>query len=162
MGKIILLCGKICSGKSSYAASIKTDTTVILSCDELMLQLFDECLGEGHNRMLEKCRNYLLDLAEQISAAGPDVILDFGFWDKAQRQSVRERFRAKGIETELHYVRVSNEVWIQQIKDRNAAALSGTAGRIYYVDDNMKRIFDEAFEEPSAEEIDILAGRRSD
>ena len=160
MAKIILLCGKICSGKSTYAASIKTDSTVILSCDDLMLQLFDECLGEAHSHVLVKCQKYLFNLSEQIAAAGTDVILDFGFWSRAQRQEAKDRFHAKGIEVELHYIRVNNEVWLQQIDDRNKAALSGTAGRVYFVDDNMKRIFDEAFEEPTAEEIDILAGRR--
>jgi len=162
MAKIILLCGKICSGKSTYAASIKTDTTVILSCDDLMLQLFDECLGDAHKLILAKCQKYLFNLAEQIAAAGSDVILDFGFWSRAQRQEAKDRFRARGIETELHYIRIDNQVWMQQIDNRNKAALNGTAGRVYFVDDNMKRLFDEAFEEPTAEEIDILAGRRKD
>ena len=160
MAKIILLCGKICSGKSTYAASIKTDSTVILSCDDLMLQLFDECLGDAHRNISEKCQKYLFDLAEKIAKAGADVILDFGFWSRASRQEAKDRFRASGIETELHYIRVDNEVWLQQIDDRNKAALSGTAGRVYFVDDNMKRLFDTEFEEPSAEEVDILAGRR--
>ena len=160
MAKIILLCGKICSGKSTYAASIKTDSTVILSCDDLMLQLFDECLGDAHRNISEKCQKYLFDLAEKIAIAGADVILDFGFWSRASRQEAKDRFRASGIETELHYIRVDNEVWLQQIDDRNKAALSGTAGRVYFVDDNMKRLFDTEFEEPSAEDVDILAGRR--
>ena len=157
MPKIILLCGKICSGKTRYAASIKTDTSVILSCDELMLSLFDECLGEeNHKLVLEKCQRYLFDLTEQILGAGADVILDFGFWSKAQRQATRDRFRDKGFDTELHYIKVDNQVWLQQIEDRNKIARSGTASRLYFVDDNMKILFDAAFEEPSAEETDIL------
>jgi len=163
MPKIILLCGKICSGKSRYAASIKTDTSVILSCDELMLQLFDECLGEEHHKqILGKCQKYLYDLAEQIAGAGADVILDFGFWSKEQRQEIRDRFRDKGFDTELHYIKVDRQVWLQQIDDRNNAARSGAPGRIYFVDDNMKRLFDAAFEEPSAEETDILVRRSKD
>lgn len=162
MAKIILLCGKICSGKSTYAASIKTDTTVILSCDDLMLRLFDECLGDSHRIIMAKCQKYLFDLAEKISKTGADVILDFGFWSRASRQEAKDRFRAKGIETELHYIRIDNQVWLQQIDNRNKAALDGTAGRVYFVDDNMKRLFDAEFEEPSAEEVDILASRRKD
>lgn len=36
MAKIIVICGKICCGKSYYANQIKEkENTVILSCDEL-------------------------------------------------------------------------------------------------------------------------------
>lgn len=42
MDEIILLCGKICSGKSTDANKNKIKyNAVILSCDELMLELFD-------------------------------------------------------------------------------------------------------------------------
>ena len=41
MGKAILICGKICSGKSTYAARLKKETNaVLLSVDEIMLDLF--------------------------------------------------------------------------------------------------------------------------
>ena len=40
MAKVILLCGKICCGKSSYAGRIrKENCAAVLSVDEIMLLL---------------------------------------------------------------------------------------------------------------------------
>lgn len=45
MPKVIMLCGKICSGKSFYAEQLKNRINgIVLSCDDLMLTLFDEQL----------------------------------------------------------------------------------------------------------------------
>ena len=42
----ILLCGRICAGKTTYAKRLgKTRGAVCLSCDELMLALFGQQLG---------------------------------------------------------------------------------------------------------------------
>ena len=47
MAKVIMLCGKICSGKSTYANSIsKQEKAVILSVDEITLALFGQYTGE--------------------------------------------------------------------------------------------------------------------
>lgn len=45
MAKIIAICGKICCGKTYYANQIKEkENAVILSCDELTKDLFDNDL----------------------------------------------------------------------------------------------------------------------
>ena len=68
MTKIILLCGEICSGKSTYANKIKLKyNAVILSCDELMLELFEEQLGNNHRIILQKVKNYLYQYSQCIS-----------------------------------------------------------------------------------------------
>lgn len=156
MARIILLCGKICSGKSTYANKIKNEyNAVILSCDELMLELFEEQLGDQHNIILQKAQNYLFQLAEQIVLTNTNVILDFGFWTRADRQRVKLYFTNKGIITELHFVRVQQEMWLQNIKKRNENPQNSN-GKSYYIDDNMKQLFSEQFEEPDNSEIDIL------
>lgn len=156
MGKIVLLCGKVCSGKSTYANRIRDKyNAVILSCDELMLSLFKEQLGEGHEQILKKTQSYLYRLAERIARTGTTVILDFGFWSCAERQEIRDIFRHKNIATELHYVKVSPEAWLKNIKKRNEDAKSRQENS-YYIDENMKRLFDIRFQEPAESEIDVL------
>lgn len=50
-GKVILICGKIGSGKSHYAAKLKNKmNALILSCDELAHTLFPSGLGGQHER----------------------------------------------------------------------------------------------------------------
>ena len=52
MAKAMLICGRICSGKSHYAALLHDrENAVILSCDELTFALFDGQLGEAHDRI---------------------------------------------------------------------------------------------------------------
>lgn len=137
-----------------YANNIKQRyNAVILSCDELMLELFDEQLGDKHSLILNKVKHYLYQLAEQIVITGTNVILDYGFWTLSERQSVKQYFSEKGIITELHYVRVQPELWLLNIKKRNE---SSHDTKSYYIDENMKKLFLETFEEPSSEEIDLL------
>lgn len=156
MAKIILLCGKICSGKSTYANNIKQRyNAVILSCDELMLGLFDEQLGDNHHNILNKVKNYLYQLAEQIVITDTNVILDFGFWTLSERQNIKQYYAEKGIITELHYVRVQPEVWLYNIEKRNGSS-HDTKVKSYYIDENMKQLFSKMFEEPGSGEIDIL------
>ena len=45
--KVYLICGKICIGKSFYVNKIKSETgAVVLSCDELTSDLFDNNMTE--------------------------------------------------------------------------------------------------------------------
>jgi predicted kinase len=156
MAKIFLLCGRICSGKSTYANEIKQKyNAVILSCDELMLELFEEQLGDRHNTVLNKAKKYLYQLAEQIAATNTDVILDFGFWTRSEREKVKAYFNDKGIETELHYIRVSPEVWLSNIERRNRG-LHNSGAKNYYIDETMKQLLSEQFQEPDIDEINII------
>ncbi|HHV32943.1 MAG: ATP-binding protein [Ruminococcaceae bacterium] len=156
MAKVILVCGKICSGKSTYAKRIQWERrAVVLSCDELMLDLFDDSLGEKHDEILQRTKVYLYRLAEQIIRTGSNVILDFGFWSRAERQSLKARLLQKDISCELHYVKVSRQTWQEYLKKRNENVRKGLE-KAYYVDENMKRLFGEQFEEPDSDEVDVL------
>ncbi|MDP4094674.1 MAG: ATP-binding protein [Bacillota bacterium] len=156
MSKIIMLCGKICSGKSTYANQLAQKiNAVVLSCDELMLSLFDEQLGDKHNDILKKCQAYLYNLAQQIVHANVNVILDFGFWSKVERTELIRLFNSKNIEVELHYIKIDDNSWLEQIKKRNKLVEEGKL-KCYYVDKNMQRIFNENFEEPGIDENYLL------
>ena len=55
MPKVILICGKICCGKTTYAKKlVKEQNTVLLSCDEITLALFGQYIGEKHDEIVEK------------------------------------------------------------------------------------------------------------
>ena len=71
MAKLILICGKLCSGKTTYA---KTLPAVTLSVDELMLSLLDPFLGEMHEVYTARAKDYLLRKAEELLENGVDVV----------------------------------------------------------------------------------------
>ena len=103
MGKIIALCGKICSGKSTYAREIqRKQHAVILSTDEVTKKLFDNNLGDKHNEMVGKIREYLMQKSCEICLAGCNVILDWGLWTKADRKFTKEYFQRQNIKCEIH------------------------------------------------------------
>ena len=62
MPEVILLCGKICSGKTTYAQRLRTEkNAVILSCDELMLTLFPQGAGEHHDLLAQRAPSVYFD-----------------------------------------------------------------------------------------------------
>lgn len=155
MAKIILICGKVCSGKSTYANKVKQDcNAVILSCDEITLGLFDGQLGEKHDDVLNKVKSYLYKKAEEIVAAGTNVILDFGFWSSLERRNITKVFIDKGIEIEWHYVEVTEEIWRSNIQKRNHMIKQGLC-MDYYIDKNLLEKSSRQFEAPTHEEIDV-------
>ena len=154
MSKVIMTCGMVCCGKSTYAKKIQAEqNAVILSIDDITLTLFPEGSGELHDTYALRAEQYLLNLSIQILHAGTDVILDWGLWTRAMRNRIRQFYAShEGIQTELHYLRISPGEWKRRIEKRNA---SGEAA--YYVDEGLLNKSKALFEEPSAEEVDVLA-----
>ncbi len=145
MPKAILTCGKVCSGKSTLARKLKTErNAVILSCDELMLSLFDECLGDKHNEIVQKSENYLFKKSLEILECGIDIILDWGFWTKAERQHANEFYNSHGFETEWHFINISDEQQKINIQKRNSQRDENT----YFISEEMAEKFNSLFENP--------------
>ena len=70
MAKVILLCGKICAGKTTYAQKlIRQHNAVYLSIDALMLKLFPEPMGEQYDNVRECAQKYLYKRAVDIIRA---------------------------------------------------------------------------------------------
>ena len=50
MAKVILLCGKLCCGKTTYAEHLRAQNkAVLLSIDEVMLTIFGQYTGDRHD-----------------------------------------------------------------------------------------------------------------
>ena len=156
MAKLIAICGKICSGKSYYAKQLKEkENAVILSCDELTHVLFDNNLGDKNDEMSKRIWHYLLKKSEDIIKTNTNVILDWGFWAKKDREFISDYFNSKNINCEWHYVNVDNEAWRKNISERNARVLAGKGGSDYYLDEGLMKKLQSKWEEPTKDEIDV-------
>lgn len=155
MAKVIMSCGKICSGKSTYAKQqhIKNHA-VILSVDEITLALFDQHIGDKHDAYVEKIEKYLFDKSVEIIETGINVILDWGFWTKEERTYAREFYRARRIDCEIHYIDISDEIWQERLQKRNQLILAGKINA-YYVDAQLQKKVASIFEVPAKDEIDV-------
>lgn len=130
MSKVHLFCGKICSGKTWYAEkNWNSSSAVILSRDEVTYDLVDNQLelGEGYDAFAKRVNRYLRKKAVQIVHAGADMILDWGFWTKADRMEISEYFRARDITCVWYYMDVSDEQWEKNIAERNRRVENGKA-----------------------------------
>ena len=155
MAKVILICGRICSGKSTYADKLcRENRAIVLSVDEIMLTLFDRELGKKHNEYTERIKSYLFEKSLAVIINGVNVILDWGFWKKEDREYAKDFYKSKGIEVELHYIDVTDEQWKARIDKRNRAVRSAVTDA-YYVDDTLVKKFLSLFEPPDEKEIDI-------
>lgn len=155
MARVILICGKICSGKSTYAERLRRgEHAVLLSVDEIMLALFGLYAGDKHDEYARKTREYLMKKSVEIIESGCSVILDWGFWQKSGRAEARAYYQSRNIPYEFHYIDVDESIWRARIADRNRSVTEGNQ-EAYFVDDNLLEKFEAAFEAPTAEEIDV-------
>ena len=153
--KAYLICGNICTGKTFYAKQLAYDkNAVILSCDEIENDLFQKNLGDTHDAMAERIHTYLLKKAAEIITHGTNVILDWGFWRKVDRESTSNFFKSIHIPYEWHYMDASTERRSKNIEIRNQEVQNGDSTD-YYVDSGLLEKCNTLFEPPSRDEIDI-------
>ena len=155
MGIIILICGKIGSGKTTYAQTLaKERDAILLSCDEITL-LFGQYLGDKHDEVVERTQKHLFSKAVELLSKGVNVIFDWGFWQKAERNEATAFFAERGFAVELHYVKVSDDIWRRNLAERNSS-FTGLNDDFYFIDDGTADNFGNMFEEPQNSEYDFL------
>ena len=154
MAKVTAICGRICSGTTSYAHRLREKTgAVLLSVDEVMLAIFGQDAGEMHDTYASRAQRYLLSKAAEIVSGGVDVLIDWGLWTAEERRAVREFFSRLGVAFELYYIDIDENEWRARIESRNLAVMKGEADA-YYIDEGLARKFASRFELPSRDELD--------
>jgi predicted kinase len=155
MARVILICGKICSGKTTYAQKLRRQRGgVILSVDEIMLALFGQHCGDRHDEYAAKTREYLCKKSVELTESGIDVILDWGFWTRAGREEMRAFFAERKIFCEFHCLVIPDDLWRARLEKRNAEVLLDPS-LAYFVDENLAAKFEQRFEMPDPDEIDV-------
>ena len=153
MPKVLIMCGKICSGKSTYAEKLKLENkAVILSVDELTLALFENQAGEKLDFYVEKLKEYFLKKSLDIVEAGADVILDWGFWTKKERDYAREFYDSRNISYQFYYMNVGIDEWKKRILKRNQEIKSEQL-EAYPIDKGLLSKVERMFEEPDRKEL---------
>ena len=148
--KIILLIGKICCGKTTYARQLPG--TLLISCDQLMQAMLPGGCGEHHDMLAARARRYLLHLARQCAEAGVTPVVDFGFWTPAFRREAIDAL--EGFELDWRYLDVDDAEWRRRIAKRNAAIQAGQADPSdYFVDEGLLQKVSALFIPPTAEEL---------
>ena len=157
MAQVFLICGKICSGKSYYAEKIRDEkNAVILSTDEATKLLIDNQQGEFYNEFAKRVNLYLRLKAAEIAKAGTDVVLDWGFWTKSDREEIRKFLSDNKVQSFMLYIDISDADWERNIKERNERIEKGEGGSDFYVDEGLKNKVLSLFEIPTDEEYNLV------
>lgn len=151
MGKLYLLCGKPGCGKTTLAKWLKEKFGFIyFSADGFMLKLFGEIEDrQVFDKNLNACKEVIYNICEQL-LDDKDIVLDFGFWTKKERESVKEKFNSKDVV--LVYLKKNDDVIFKQIEKRNENLKENE----YYMDKATYDILSLKFEEPQEDEGAII------
>ena len=150
MGKLFLLCGKPGSGKTTLAKSLKEKFGLIhFSADDFMLKLFGEIEDRNlFDKKLKATKELIYQICDDI-LVNNNVVLDFGFWAKTEREELKNRF--KNHKVVIVYLKLDEEKIFSQIENRNLNLKDNE----YFMDLNTFKILSSKFEEPTSEECVI-------
>ena len=123
-----LMCGLPCSGKTTLAREIEVRRHALrLTPDEWIARLHGARLSdEALDMARDPVEGALWDVAARVLALGVDVILDFGFWTRAERDQFRARAARMGVRSELHLAQAPEAELLRRLAVRNAALPEGT------------------------------------
>ena len=122
MATLLLMCGLPGAGKTTLAKQLEGERAALrLTPDEWIVRLFGASLTPP---TLDWCRDPVeavqWTVAARALALGINVILDFGFWSRAEREEFRARARALGAGSEVHFLDVPRAVLSARLTERNA------------------------------------------
>lgn len=156
MARLILVCGPIGVGKTSYSISLAKEIGAIrFSIDPWMQTLYSKDMtGLDFAWMMERvhrCYEQIWEVSAQILAIDGTVILDLGFTTRELRDIFANRARELGISAEIHYLDAPTAVRKQRVEKRNAE--KDPALYAFEVTDSMFTFMEPRFEVPTQEEL---------
>ncbi len=145
---VTVLCGPVAAGKTFLAERLGREGALVLSCDEMMLTLFDRCLGpEHHDEMAMRCLRYLFSVAVQEARMGRDVVVDYGMWLRQERDAARQAFRSAGVPYRILLVEVDEATRLRRLERRNEG-LRNADHRVYLIEGELLERMDAKWRAP--------------
>ncbi len=155
-----LMVGLPCSGKSTRAKQLEAETGALrLTPDEWHIQLFgDDVADPDHDRRHDAVEALMWRVASVALQKGIDVILDFGFWARVEREDFAARAAALGAMTKIHFMDVPRDELLARLARRNAEAPE----HAFIIPESDLLGWMARFEPPTADELAVIAaaGRR--
>lgn len=118
------MCGLPASGKTTRAKELEREHAALrLTPDEWIAALGVDPHDDAKRAAAEAQQ---WQVAARALELGVNVVLDFGVWSRAERDSFRARAKALGAVTVLHYLDVPREELRKRLTRRNSVLPPGT------------------------------------
>ncbi len=121
-----LISGLPCSGKTTYATRLAGELEAVhFSLDRWLITSYghypvDVVGHDEHVRRVYACRELIAEVATELLRRGVDVILDDGFFLRADRIQHADLALGLGAAAAIHFIDTSPDVIRQRIATRNA------------------------------------------
>lgn len=143
-----LICGLPGPGKTTLARRLELDLPALrLAPDEWMARIVGDGYDEAKRAAVEAVQ---WEIAARALRLGVDVILENGFWSRAERDDFRARAAALGADTRLHFLNVPRNELLRRLASRNEAAPKDT----FRVNEAQLDLWSKWFEPPTPEEME--------
>ena len=118
MAALFMLMGLPGSGKTTFARRLEAErSAVLLEPDVWMARI----VGDGYDaERRQAVKAIQLELAERILSLGRDVILEFGFFSRAERDEARARASAVGALAHLVFLDPPFAELLRRVSARNS------------------------------------------
>ena len=149
------MCGLTGSGKTTLAKRLEREENAVrFSVDEWMIDLFGHHMPrEVFDERLATLRDLLWSAARRLLELEVNVVLDFGFWKRAERLDFHARARAAGAIPLLYFFDLPLSELRRRLEVRNERLEKGT----FEVTPEMLDVFSSRFEPPSeTEELNLI------
>jgi len=144
--------GLPCSGKTTLAKKLEHERSALrLTPDEWQIGLFGQDAEEPeHDALHSFIETLLWNIASRALELGTNVILDFGFWAREEREDFRLRAKRLGAGSEVHFLDVPEAELLRRLDVRN----SQPSHESFHISEESMKRWIEFFQKPTPEELE--------
>jgi predicted kinase len=151
MTTLYLMVGLPCSGKTTRAKELENELSALrLTPDEWHVNLFGHDIHDpDHDKRHGLIEDMLWGIAIRTLSLGTNIILDFGFWAKEEREYFRSQAKNIGARSEIVFMDVDKEELMKRVRIRN----ENLTNTIHYIPEDMMMSWIGFFQKPDMDEL---------